>query len=113
MRLVTFTGPFIVRRPGPQGPWQYLTPGRQRVALGPGASTTWPRWSRHRSQARRFPTRRDAWRYLHRERGAGPGVQVVRVASWYGPLSDADLPRQRQAVFPFLTHTTTTGEDPR
>jgi hypothetical protein len=112
MRLVTFTGPFIVRRPGPTGPWEYLTPGRQRIALGPGASTTWPRWSPKRSKARRFQTRRNAWRYLHREAGtgAGHGVQVVRVASWSGPLSDADQPRQRQVVFPFLTRTT--GEDP-
>ena len=107
MRLVTFTGRFLVRRPGSSGAWEYLTPGRQRIALGLWASTTWPRWSPRRSKARRFETRRSAWRHLHRAAATGPGVQVVRVASWYGPLSDAhDLPRERQAVFPFLTRTT-------
>ena len=99
-----FVGSFIIRRPvGWSQRWEYATGRRRRERLGLAGSITAAVWSRHRSKARRFESRRSAARWLHREGPWSPGAEVVRVASWFGPLADAECPRERQDTFAFLT----------
>jgi hypothetical protein len=101
-----FIGRSIIRRPGLLGRWEYLAPGRDRIPLGLGASTNWARWTDHRARARRFETRREARRQVYRESAWSPGLEIVRVpAGTWEELSDADVPRERQHLFPFATST--------